>query len=94
MSTFDKVMVRQEHIPLVISAFKEFSSKYGDSSLPEQVVALEGVVGDETCFAVCWTQTSVADDIWHIYEDGDMRMYNISIDTGHWFMFDNAPEAA
>lgn len=89
ITTFDKVIVRRSDLPRVISAFSDFLMAFnGDNNLVEQMNALRELSKDETCYAVCWTQTSVADDIWRVYEveNDDSRWYDVSRDTGHWFL--------
>lgn len=95
MSTFDRVMVKREDLPRLIEAFRDFGSRFEPGSLLEQAKALEKLVSDSTCYAVCWNQTSVNSDHWQIGEgdpevedDYKLRMYDISKDTDHWFMFD------
>lgn len=88
-TTFDKVMVRRADLPRVIGAFSSFRLAFGgDNNLGQQQKALRELLNDETCYAVCWTQTSVADDIWMVYEQekDDHRWYDLSRDTGHWFL--------
>jgi hypothetical protein len=96
MSTFDHVMVKQADISKVIEAFKAFSEKYdtgAHGSLWEQVPFLTKMVEDKTCYAICWTQTSITDP-WWVSEGDDVRLYDISRDNDrHWFMF-ATPDAA
>lgn len=90
-TTFDKAMVKRENLPRLIEAFEGFIRRYGTNpNLDKQVIAYETLAKDETCYAVCWTQTSVAGDAWLVYEKDkdDHRGYDISRDTGHWFLFD------
>lgn len=96
MTTFDKVLVRRSEISGVIDAMHEFERKYpGDSSILEQVSALEKLAQDETCFAVGWTQTSLSGDAWWVYEEAqdDSRRYDLSRDSDHWFLFDALEES-
>lgn len=94
-TTFDKVMVRRENLYRVARALEEFVAKYppGDHvcSLLEQAETLRTLALDKSCYAVCWCQTSVSDDVWHAYERGDEEetpLWDISKDKGHWFLFD------
>lgn len=87
ITTFDKCMVRRSDLPRVISAFSDFLMAFsGENNLVGQMNVLRELSKDETCYAVCWTQTSVADDIWHVYESDDFRWYDVSRDRGHWFL--------
>jgi hypothetical protein len=91
-TTFDKVMVKREHLPRLIEAFHAFMTSHGGTdNMRKQVQAFEKLSKDEECYAVCWTQTSVVADAWMVYEpdEDDHRQYDISIDTGHWFLFDD-----
>lgn len=90
LTTFDRVMVKREHIPQVIRALREFVVLYGsDNNLSEQIRALKKLSVADGCYAVCWNQTSIT-DAWYVYDEEDCRLYDISRDTGHWFMFADA----
>lgn len=95
MTTFDRVMVKRQHIPRVIEAFAAFAQKFGAGNLIEQARCLRKLADDEACYAVCWNQTSVT-AAWMIYEldRDDYRPYDLSRDSGHWFMFkdDEVPQ--
>jgi len=97
-STFDRVMVKREHLFLVAAAMDDFANRYDPGHLPEQAKKLRELAKDESCFAVCWRQTSVTADMWmeqtgEIDEYGDIgyRMYDVSKDNNHWFLFDEIP---
>ena len=89
-TTFDWVMVRRADVPSVVDAFREFNlinNCTADTSLWEQSQALENLVLDDDCYAVCWTQTSVTDAWYMPTDDGeDSRMYDLSRDNKHWFL--------
>lgn len=98
-TTFDRVMVKRENLGRVAQAFRDFVAAYppGDSacSLIHQADVLEGLIDTEECFAVCWNQTSVG-DTWTVRDGGCEecgegavdRLYDLSRDTGHWFLFE------
>jgi hypothetical protein len=97
-STTDRVMVRKENLHRVAEAFRDFVRLHppGDSvcSLLNQADSLMDLSRNDECFAVCWNQSSCADS-WHDIElpepddDGnEYRTYDISVDSDHWFMFD------
>lgn len=88
LTTFDRAMVQRSRIPDVITAFRDFIALYGsNNNLSEQIQALEKLESLPECFAVCWNQTSVT-DAWYVYEsDDELRLYDLSRDTGHWFLF-------
>lgn len=93
-ATFDRVMVRRETIPVIVEAFRAFGNRHEDAGhLPQQADFLEKLYNeDENFYAVCWNQTSVNSDAWMVRdgedEDGDAvyRYWDISKDTGHWFL--------
>lgn len=93
-STFDKVMVKRENLEELAREFEEFTSRYNPVgsralSLSEQAKVLSTAAKDESTFAVFWTQTSVSFDVWHVYDgEGDWRYYDITKDTGHFFLFE------
>lgn len=106
-TTFDRVMVKQEHFRLVADAIdrmiREPNSAGHWGNWPAQADALRYLALDSMCFAVAWNQTSVNDDTWTVYEEGkdeeeeyedevDSRPYDLSRDSGHWFLFDHYPE--
>lgn len=64
---------------------------------PEHAAALRRMLDDQAAYAACWDQTSVASDQWTRYDecetcghelDDTGRMYDISRDSGHWFMLE------
>jgi len=95
-STFDKVMVRRENLERLASAYDAYSRAVEDAGHIEAMASdLRELARDETCFAVCWCQTSVSADTWMTPvtceccgETTDSRMYDVSRDEGHWFLFD------
>lgn len=99
-ATYDRVMVRRENIPRVIEAFRAFVAAYPPGkyacSLLAQADLLEDLAQDPECFAVCWNGTSVSDNWPFIYEEcphcgndtEEYREYDVSLDSDHWFMFD------
>jgi hypothetical protein len=90
-STFDRVMIKRENISRVCWAYSQFAQWYpGNNSLMEQWGVLNKAKNDPEIFAVFWTQTSVASDIWYVFEPDkdEYRRYDITRDIGHWFLFD------
>ncbi len=97
-STFDRVMFKREHLLTTATAMDDFGNRHDPGHLPEQARKLRELAQDESCFAVCWRQTSVTSDMWmehtgELDENGDMgyRMYDVSKDDNHWFLFDEIP---
>lgn len=74
-STYDYVLVKKEHIPLVIDAFKTFEN---ESNLLEQVDILVSAFNDDNCVAIGW-QSSIT-DIWDNYD--------IYTEKKHWSLLD------
>ena len=87
-ATFDMVMVRRENFARLAVAMENFAAMFGPGSLLEQAKALLSLVDDETIYAVCWNQTSVAADAWWICEGEEGRPYDIARDGDHWFLFE------
>ena len=90
MTTFDNVMVKRRNIPLLIKAFEKYCADFDDPGhIPAQIEALKNVATEKDCFAVCWTQTSVSGDSWRVPDECDeTRTYDVSRDSGHWFLFE------
>jgi hypothetical protein len=91
MSTLDGVMVKRDNLPLLVNAFREFEKEFPGSHLGLQADYIEtNLIDDVDYFAVCWNQNSVC-DYWCVEdkkEEDGQRRYDISRDTGHWFLFD------
>lgn len=93
MSTFDRVMVRRENLDRLIDAIETYAETFDPGTLLLQVTKLRELRNDRDCQAVCWNQTSVNADVWWVYIDGEDeeeegRPYDVTQDTGHWFLFD------
>ena len=95
MSTFDKVMVKKKNLPQLIDAFTWFYKHYKKTGvvchLMDQVKSFRDLLDRDDCYAVCWCQTSVSDDVWdseRTTEDDDILPWDISKDKGHFFLFD------
>lgn len=93
--TFDNVMVRRENLVRLAEAMEAFAKRFGPGTLLEQAQVLQELAVDDTAYAVCWNQTSVNADTWWVRdetlsedEDEQYRRYDISKDSGHWFLFD------
>ncbi len=107
LTTFDRVMVARENLSLVADAISVASESVGRSdpqfldrwivdpgNWPDMADGLRRIAQEPDCFAVCWQQTSVAEDLWWVYEDceccgqslEDGRSYDISRDKGHRFI--------
>lgn len=101
--TFDRVMVKRENISKLISAFKDFHAEakinfpQNVCHLPDQIKELELLEMNEDIYAVCWCQTSVASDVWYVpegeckecgHESEEQRLWDISLDKGHFFLFE------
>lgn len=97
-TTYDGVMVKKEHLPIVADAFRKFAEcndPNGGSSLTEQAERLEDLFNKEI-HSVSWCQTSVCDhQMGTVYDDDNPddegRPYNIFKDKGHWFLDEDNP---
>ena len=96
-TTLENMMIRRENLPLLINAMEDFGNRHDNGNLPEQVEHLKALVQDSTCFAVCWNQTN--GDAWEVNsgeidEDGEKvwRMYDVSKDNVHLFLFEEYPK--
>jgi hypothetical protein len=90
-ATFDKVMVRRVDLPKISDAFDAFGRQAKLERWCEMATAIEDLILSGKEFeAVCWTVTTVTDAWWIAAPDpdDDYRRYDISKDTGHWFLFD------
>ena len=87
--TFDRVIVLRRHFEIIIKAFCSFSR--AGSSLPEQALAIEKAMEDESIIAMAWNHTSVNQNRWTDYEtDGnaeEWEPYNITLNSDHWVLF-------
>lgn len=99
-TTFDGVMVRRDDFERVAAAFDVVGPMMDDAGhLPAWAATLREMWLDPDCFAACWNQTSVCADTWWRYDTcptcgqdlEDSRMYDISKDSGHWFLFEGGP---
>ena len=90
-STFDRVMVRRKNLTRLADAYDQYSKEVKD---PGHILIMADdlriLADDPACFAACWCQTSVSSDIWYVREslEDDSRLYDVSRDSDHWFLFD------
>lgn len=97
-STFDRAMVKKENLNSLAREFEEFNSRYNPvgarpNSLSEQADVMRKAAESDDCYALFWTQTSVSDDVWMVYENEDEpRWYDITRDTEHFYLFDMCNE--
>ena len=90
-STFDRVMVRRENLPRLADAYEQYSKAVKDPGhILTMVNDLRSLANDPACLAACWCQTSVSSDAWRVREslEDDSRLYDVSLDNDHWFLFD------
>lgn len=89
-STFDRVMVQKEDMPMLIEAFKEYDKHYPNSSLVEQAEIIEQqILHNDNYLALCWRQTSVSDNLWEVgydEENEETIYYNTGTGDKHWFL--------
>lgn len=89
-TTFDRCLVKKEHLRHVIDAFNRFE---GDTSLPLQAQILAKAEKDPDIIAIGWNQTSVMADTWSNaggYDDekDEPIPYNCLTGTDHYWLFE------
>ena len=95
--TFDRVIIRRENLPPTIHVLQRFvSSLDGTPTLVGIIDALKKLAQDQECVGVCFNHTSVAESYWEKRDEGTDggRRYDLNIDQGHWFLFDELPPEA
>ncbi len=85
-ATFDWVMVKDADVPKLIPAFTHIGNISQNTRWGEMAGALDSYIGSHY-FGVCWTATSVV-DAWYVPDGDDVRLYDVSRDNKHWFLFD------
>jgi hypothetical protein len=95
ISTFDRVMVKREDLLWTADCFDTFKDAFHTDhkivcSLGAQAIDLRALAADKKVYAVCWQQTSVAEDQW--YDNVRRKPYNIKTNNDHFFLFDEYPE--
>lgn len=76
-TTFDRVIVKKEHIPLVLDAMRKFE---GSTTLKEQADIIEDTYkNDEDLIAIAWNQTSVN----HGYWESDTSILHSELEKDH-----------
>lgn len=89
-STFDNVVIRREHLPILITHFKTFTSVYSTPTLQTEIQILERAANDTAISGVAFNQTSVVCDTWIVSlpetDTEETRAYNIHKDTKHWYL--------
>ena len=76
-TTLDRCLVRNDEIPKVIEAFRNFD---GETSLKEQADILKEIYDSGYYIAVGWHQNSISCEMW--------CEYNCITDDNHWWLFD------
>ncbi len=87
-ATFDWVMVKDSDVAKLIPSFTQIGNISQNSRWGEMAGALDRYLGSPY-FGVCWTVTSIV-DAWHMPDGDDTRLYDVSRDAKHWFLFDDA----
>lgn len=97
ISTFDWTVVKREHIPKLISAYRNFD--VAATTLKEQADILSQILADSKCndvIAVAFTQTTIVDgwdeigDGWDEIGELDSRKpYNILTGDRHFWLFED-----
>ena len=76
-TTLDRCLVRNDEIPKVIEAFRNFD---GETSIKEQADILREIYDSGDYTAIGWHQNSISCEMWNDY--------NYMKEDNHWWMFD------
>ncbi|MBC2292940.1 hypothetical protein HCC36_06805 [Listeria booriae] len=91
-STFDKVIVKKEEIPLLITAYEKYINEFDGSNLRLQIEIFKQIEQETNVIGIAWCQTSVSGDLWDFGYDEEKDEpipYNINKGDSHWFLFDD-----
>ncbi len=99
--TFDRCIVKAEDLLRLSEDLQKFVLDFGRKEtghapairkhLADRARAWEKEPGD--LLGVCFNWTSVT-DAWYVYEEeeDDSRMYDVTKDEGHWFLYEDGEE--
>ena len=95
ISTFDRVIVKREDLLWTADCFDKFKAEFHTNpeiacSLGSQANDMRAFATDKKVYAVCWQQTSVAEDQW--WDHKRHKAYNIKTNKNHFFLFEQYPE--
>lgn len=93
-STFDHAVVMKENFDQLLISFKKYYAAHPESNFGQQIEVIEAMKEDVNVIGVAWCQTSVVDDLWDYYNEGEDECipYNIFKGEKHWDLFDNLVE--
>lgn len=97
VATYDRAMVRGADLVRMAESMEAFQATHAEQN---RVCTLNAIAarlrdlaaGEKTKITapdVCFTATSVAEDLWYVPADDpdeEGRPYNVKKDTGHWFV--------
>lgn len=88
--TFDKVIIRREHLPMLLTHLNTFLSSPGNETktLAQLRDTMIEVLADTAVEGLCFNQTDAAQSFWvkrRVDRDED-RPYNLVRDKGHWYL--------
>lgn len=96
-STYDTAMIKRKNLIAMADYYARFVCNF---SRPDNICHLDDWARDiiqitkeyPDCIGVCFYGMSVSEDPWWVYEtsnnDDEGRPYNINVDTGHCFIFE------
>lgn len=87
-STLDRAILRQARFREMAEAMSQFATIHGAGTLGEQAAAIMSL-NQNNAYGVAWRQTSVGHSTWYINDESceeGVRMYDLSRDSGHWFI--------
>ena len=92
VTTMDMVMARWENLPRLAQAFRDFQAEHSTAAhcLAQADYIEQELLPGDAKHAICWTQTSVAGDVWYSPRCSDEKhyMWDIEKDEGHWYLYE------
>lgn len=93
--TFDHVILEYQRLERAARALEQFVKDFGtiNTGHAEEIARdLVAVPAGKDLVGVCFTWTSVADDVWRYFppnEDDECRWYDVSKGSGHYWLFES-----
>jgi hypothetical protein len=88
-ATFDNVMVKSDNLATLIQDIERCGEFLAGHFYAQAQLIKSELLNSDDCLGVCWHQASATCSPWWIDGgDDDGRSYNIHVDSGHWFLFD------
>ena len=89
--TFDYAIIENAHFTEAAKLFREFSEQFGKAGEANHLPAIANLLDAQSNFSnigMCFQQTSVAEDVWHEWDDESEteKPYDLS-GNRHFFVF-------